>query len=218
MTNASFLYLASRSPRRRELLTQVGVPFRLLDIEIDESVLAEEKAADYVERLARGKAEAGWAALQKSGQEAAPVLAADTMVALGGRLLGKPRDKQDAVESLMHLSGQLHDVLTGIALCCAPSCKGNGENGDNLQIETRVVTTRVRFNRFSKEDALRYVETGEPMDKAGSYGIQGFGGALVAGIEGSYSNVVGLPLMETVELAGLFGVPYWQKLSGDQAM
>ncbi|MCL6268906.1 Maf family nucleotide pyrophosphatase [Sansalvadorimonas sp. 2012CJ34-2] len=210
MANVSFLYLASRSPRRRELLTQAGIPFRLVDIEIDESVLENERAADYVERLARSKAEAGWAKLQDTGGAAAPVLAADTTVALGGKLLGKPENEDDAVESLMHLSGQTHDVLTGIALC--------GDLGDGLDVETQVVTTRVRFSHFSIEDARRYVATGEPMDKAGSYGIQGFGGTLVESIDGSYSNVVGLPLKETVELAGLFGVPYWQKLSGDQTV
>ncbi len=204
MAKVPFVYLASRSPRRAELLQQVGIPFQLLDTEIDESVLPDEGAADYVERLARSKAEAGWQVLKLQGGEPAPVLAADTTVAHGCQLLGKPGNEQDAIDTLMKLSGNIHDVLTGLALF------------DGEQMHSRVVITRVRFERFPVAQAQRYVATGEPMDKAGSYGIQGFGSALVAGIEGSYSNVVGLPLKETVELAALFDIPYWQKLSGDQ--
>ncbi|WP_281646634.1 Maf family protein [Parendozoicomonas sp. Alg238-R29] len=200
MTAPSFLYLASRSPRRRELLKQAGIPFCLLDIEVDESVLPGEPATDYVERLARKKAASAWKALSAAGvKEQAPVLAADTTVALGADIMGKPETEQQAVQMLMQLQKQVHSVHTGIALCYG----GN--------IETRVVTTIVRFSEFSQDIAEQYVKTGEPMDKAGAYGIQGFGGVLVAGIEGSYSNVVGLPVQETVELARLFNVPFWQK-------
>ena len=204
MVNGAFVYLASRSPRRRELMTQAGIPHRLLDVEVDESALPGEIAEHYVERLARSKAAAAWASLLGRGQEPAPVLAADTTVALGDQLLGKPEHPQVAEDCLMALSGPTHRVLTGIAVCY------------DSQVETRVVTTRVRFKELTREQTQRYVATGEPMDKAGAYGIQGFGAALVAGIEGSDSNVVGLPLLETVELVGLFNVPYWQKLTSDQ--
>ncbi|MTI14826.1 Maf family protein [Sansalvadorimonas verongulae] len=203
MAAPSFLYLASRSPRRRELLNQAGVPFRLLDMEVDETVLAGESAVAYVERLARNKATKGWRILSVSkSKELAPVLAADTTVALATDILGKPESPEQAVDMLMQLQGQEHTVHTGVALCF------------DTKIEARVVTTMVRFGQFSQDMATRYVATGEPMDKAGAYGIQGFGGVLVAGIEGSYSNVVGLPVQETVELARLFNVPFWQQTAG----
>ncbi|CAM3790333.1 Maf family protein [Parendozoicomonas haliclonae] len=192
-----YLYLASRSPRRRELLQQAGIPFRLIDIEVDESVLEDEAAADYVERLARDKARAGVAS-QGEAAQSAPVLAADTTVAEGTHILGKPETPAEAVDMLMHLSGREHTVYTGIAMAL----------GDRL--ESRVVATRVCFASFRRADAERYVATGEPMDKAGAYGIQGFGGVLVERIEGSYSNVVGLPVYETATLAAEFGVACWQ--------
>lgn len=201
MAAPSFLYLASRSPRRRELLTQAGIPFRLLDMEVDESVLPGESAAAYVERLARNKALEGWRILSVSeAKEFAPVLAADTTVAQGTDILGKPETPEQALQMLMQLQGQVHYVHTGVALCF------------DDRVETRVVTTTVRFSEFTQDTAKRYIATGEPMDKAGAYGIQGFGGVLVEGIEGSYSNVVGLPVQETVELTRLFNVPYWQTL------
>ena len=194
----TFLYLASRSPRRRELLTQAGIPFRLLDVDVDESVLSGEPAVTYVERLARRKALAASESLKAQGLEPAPVLAADTTVTVGADILGKPIDGEDAVKMLLQLSGKTHSVHTGVAI--------RFENA----VETRVVSTRVCFADITAEMAERYVATGEPMDKAGSYGIQGFGGALVAGIEGSYSNIVGLPIRETVELAARYSVPFWQ--------
>ncbi len=197
MASALYLYLASRSPRRRELLKQAGIPFQLLDVEVDESVLSGEAARDYVERLARSKAQAASGALPAS--DTVPVLAADTTVALGEVILGKPEDKEHAVTMLMSLSGRSHTVHTGIALCRGELC------------ESLVVSTHVHFSAFSREQAIAYAATGEPLDKAGGYGIQGFGGVLVKGIEGSYSNVVGLPIKETVELADRFGVPYWQE-------
>ncbi len=194
-----FLYLASRSPRRRELLTQAGIPFRLLDIDVDESVQAGETASAYVERLARSKAEAGVLALRSGHSDpSAPVLAADTTVVLDGQILGKPADADEAVAMLMRLSGKEHLVLTGIALFSAE------------RKLSQVVTTKVRFANFSQQQIKRYVATGEPMDKAGAYGIQGYGGVLVESMTGSYSNVVGLPVRETAELASQFGVSCWQ--------
>ncbi|WP_434561121.1 Maf family protein [Pseudomonas sp. Z4-20] len=193
------LYLASGSPRRRELLTQIGVPFTAIGADIDETPLDQETPSAYVERLARGKAEAGRRALA-SGVEGC-MLGADTAVVLEGRILGKPVDQADALSMLLSLSGRDHEVLTAIAVVDGQHC------------ETRVVRSRVRFRLITEQEALAYWASGEPRDKAGGYGIQGLGAVFVAGLEGSYSAVVGLPLCETAELLGHFGIPCWQTLS-----
>lgn len=196
------LYLASGSPRRRELLTQIGVPFTQVNATIDETPLTDESPAAYVERLALGKASAGYACLADK-QTPAPfcVLGADTAVVLEGRILGKPLDEAGAVEMLLALSGCEHEVLTAIALL------------DDRRQETRVVSSRVRFRPISRDEAQAYWASGEPRDKAGGYGIQGLGAVFVAGLNGSYSAVVGLPVCETAELLGHFGIPCWQKPS-----
>jgi septum formation protein len=193
------LYLASGSPRRRELLTQIGVPFTAVSADIDETPLDHETPSAYVERLAHGKAEAGLRALE-AGVEGC-VLGADTAVVLDGRILGKPVDQADALSMLLGLSGRDHDVLTAVAVL------------DGRRCETRMVRSRVRFRLITEQEALAYWASGEPRDKAGSYGIQGLGAVFVAGLEGSYSAVVGLPLCETAELLGHFGIPCWQTLS-----
>ncbi|ALI06580.1 MULTISPECIES: nucleoside triphosphate pyrophosphatase [Pseudomonas] len=193
------LYLASGSPRRRELLTQIGVPFTAIGADIDETPLDHEPPSAYVERLARGKAEAGRRALDADVDGC--VLGADTAVVLEGRILGKPVDQADALSMLLSLSGRDHEVLTAIAVLDGSSC------------ESRVVRSRVRFRPITEQEALAYWASGEPRDKAGSYGIQGLGAVFVAGLEGSYSAVVGLPLCETAELLGHFGIPCWQTLS-----
>ena len=194
------LYLASGSPRRRELLTQIGVPFTQVSAAIDETPLTDESPAAYVERLALGKAAAGYEHLVNE-QPPVPfcVLGADTAVVLDGRILGKPLDEADAVEMLLALSGREHEVLTAIALL------------DSRRHATRVVSSRVLFRPLSRDEALAYWASGEPCDKAGGYGIQGLGGVFVAGLNGSYSAVVGLPVCETAELLGHFGIPCWQK-------
>jgi septum formation protein len=196
------LYLASGSPRRRELLTQIGVPFTAISADIDETPLVDESPAAYVERLARGKAEAGRAVLAVS-EPGAPicVLGADTAVVLDGQILGKPVDEADAVAMLMALSDREHEVLTAIAVL------------DGQRCESRVVRSLVRFRPISREEAVAYWLSGEPLDKAGGYGIQGLGGVFVAGLNGSYSAVVGLPVCETCELLGHFGIPCWQNLT-----
>ena len=183
-TTTPKLYLASASPRRRELLAQLGIAFERLVADIDETPLAGEAPADYVERLARAKAQAAL------GQATAPwpVLGADTIVVADGQLLGKPRDRADAHRMLRLLSGRTHQVLTGIALVADDYCR------------TRVVTTNVSFTTLTEADIEAYWQTGEPADKAGSYGIQGIGGKFVSRIEGSYFAVVGLPLLETGQL------------------
>ncbi|PQZ95621.1 MULTISPECIES: nucleoside triphosphate pyrophosphatase [Pseudomonas] len=193
------LYLASGSPRRRELLTQIGVPFTVVSAAIDETPLADESDVSYVERLARGKAAAGLAALGNS--VGACVLGADTAVIVDSKILGKPVDQADALAMLMALSGREHEVLTAIALA------------DGQRCETVCVSSRVRFRDVSVEEATAYWHSGEPQDKAGGYAIQGLGSVFVAGLNGSYSAVVGLPVCETAQLLQHFGIPCWQHLT-----
>lgn len=196
------LFLASGSPRRRELLTQIGVPFTVLSAQIDETPFDEETPTAYVERLALGKAQAGLALL---ADDQGCVMGADTAVVLDGRILGKPVDEADALSMLAALSGREHEVLTAIALVTPQRC------------ETRVVASRVRFRAVSGTEARAYWASGEPVDKAGSYAIQGLAAIFVEGLQGSYSAVVGLPLCETAELLGRFGIPCWQGQEGDKS-
>lgn len=184
------LYLASASPRRRELLSQLEVPFELILPEVEEQRQPSETAADYVQRLARDKAIAGAA----MAPEPLPVLAGDTIVVLDGDVLEKPTDKADGLAMLRRLSGRSHQVMTAMAL----ARQGN--------IEVVLVTTEVSFRSLSDTDVERYWASGEPTDKAGGYGIQGLGGRFVARINGSYSAVVGLPLVETEALLRRGGV------------
>ena len=193
------LYLASGSPRRRELLTQIGVPFSPLSVPIDENSLPEEPPRAYVERLARAKAQAGLAALADPGD--AVVLGADTAVILDGRILGKPLDRDEAVATLSALSGREHLVLTAVALA------------STSRVAARVVGTRVRFRLLTGAEIEAYWATGEPRDKAGSYAIQGLAAVFVSQLHGSYSAVVGLPLGETAELLAEFAIPCWQQLT-----
>lgn len=194
------LYLASGSPRRRELLTQIGVPFTAISADIDETPFPDESPVAYVERLARDKAAAGYA-LIADDPSAACVLGADTAVVLDGRILGKPLDQADAQSMLMALSDREHEVLTAIAVL------------DGQRCESRVVRSLVRFRAIGDDEAARYWASGEPRDKAGGYGIQGLAAVFVAGLNGSYSAVVGLPVCETAELLGHFGIPCWQNLA-----
>jgi septum formation protein len=200
------LLLASGSPRRRELLTQIGVPFSLLSADIDETPQTDETPAAYVLRLARGKADAGLLQLANDpAYSTACVLGADTAVVLDGRILGKPADENEALTMLAALSNREHEVLTAIAVV------------DEQHCETRVVTSRVRFREISDDEARRYWASGEPVDKAGGYGIQGLGAVFVENLSGSYSAVVGLPLCETAEILLRFGIPCWQRPEGDKS-
>lgn len=197
------LYLASQSPRRRELLKQIGVNFELLllrndprrKIDVDESPLTQEAPAVYVERVCRDKAQAAKEALRLRGLRVAPVLTADTVVTLAQQIIGKPENTAHAAEILRSLSGHTHEVITAVAVAL-------GE-----QVECRVVSTRIRFTVLDEERIRRYLLTGEAHGKAGAYGIQGQAGAFVEQLEGSYSSVVGLPLFETAELLRMFGIP-----------
>ncbi|HET8707330.1 MAG TPA: Maf family protein [Pseudomonadales bacterium] len=187
------LWLASTSPRRRALLQQIGVAFQVLaGVEVDETPLSGEPPADYVTRLALAKARAGLA-LQPDGI----ILGADTTVVQANQLLGKPRDLADAEAILQRLSGQKHQVLTAVAIV------------SQAQALHCCVATDVWFRALSREEILAYWQTGEPQDKAGAYGIQGFGGVFVERIDGSYSAVVGLPIAETATLLKQFAVPIW---------
>lgn len=192
------LFLASASPRRRELLTQIGVPFSQLSVSIDETPIEAESPDVYVQRLAREKALAGLALLE---DRSACVLGADTTVVLDQRILGKPADKADALATLRALSGREHQVMTAVALASDSGCM------------VRLVTSRVRFRAIGAHEAEAYWDSGEPQDKAGSYAIQGWGAIFVAALEGSYSAVVGLPLCETAQMLDAHGVEYWTKSS-----
>ncbi|MEH6473116.1 MAG: Maf family protein [Halopseudomonas sp.] len=190
----SLLVLASRSPRRRELLTQIGVKFECASADIDESLRDGETPAQYVSRLALEKAQA--VAINFPDHW---VLGSDTTVVCDAQVLGKPTDKTDAVAMLQQLSGRRHQVMTAVALV-------QGERQRSLRVSTDVV-----FKSLSQAECERYWDTGEPQDKAGSYGIQGLGAVFVERVEGSYSAVVGLPLQEIAELLQQLGMPIWQR-------
>jgi len=197
------VYLASQSPRRRELLKQIGINFEMLllrsdprrVVDADETPHADEPPEEYVRRICENKVRAGWNALEFRNLPPFPVLAADTTVTLGGKILGKPRDREDAAAMLRLLSGRQHQVLSAIAAAFEE------------RIEIRLSATTVTFATLSEERIHRYLLTSEGHDKAGAYGIQGHAGAFVQHIEGSYSGVMGLPLYETVELLRAFGYP-----------
>jgi len=178
------LILASASPRRKSLLQELGLDFKIIEAQVEEKPVAGESPQDFVMRAACDKA--GDVARENV---ASWVLGADTVVVHGGRILGKPGDAEEALSVLQTLAGQKHLVHTGFCLM----------NGKDDVLISRVVTTEAWFYPFSRDIAAAYVATGEPLDKAGAYGIQGSGGFLVERINGSYSNVVGLPLAEVVE-------------------
>ena len=190
-----FVYLASGSPRRRELLQQIGVLFRVVGTAVDEAVRPAETAPAYVLRLAAAKAEAGW--MRSRGASDGPVLAADTAVVLDGQILGKPVDRQDAESMLRQLSGRTHEVLTAVALRTAGG------------LQSRISRSEVTFRAIPAAEARAYWETGEPRDKAGAYAIQGRAAIFVADLRGSFSGVMGLPLFETSELLHEAGVSHW---------
>lgn len=193
--SADFVYLASGSPRRRELLTQIGVPFQVLNLAVDEGVVPGETAEGYVCRLAGAKAAAGWQ--QSRLVAAAPVLGADTAVVLDGRILGKPEDRADGERMLRELSGRTHEVFTAVALATSSG------------LEWRTSRSEVTFRSIAAHEAHEYWDTGEPHDKAGGYAIQGRAAIFIENLRGSYSGVMGLPLYETAELLKRAGVPRW---------
>jgi septum formation protein len=198
-----FIYLASASPRRSALLEQIGVEHRVLPADISEDREPNEPSERYVIRLAEQKASAVWE--QTRNEQPRPVLAADTTVVLDERVLGKPRDAADALEMLADLSGRSHRVLTGVAL----------RHTGGLDVSLSI--SEVEFRRTSDAERRAYCATGEPLDKAGGYGIQGYGAVFVERIEGSFSAVVGLPLRETTALLAQVGEPRWLHEVGPSA-
>jgi septum formation protein len=198
----SYIYLASRSPRRRELLHQIGVDHQVLTQrisaergrDVNEDWIPGEKPRDYVLRVCRDKVESGWMRVVQRKLPLRGVLAGDTTVCLGDEILGTPADASEAADFLGRLSGREHEVLTGIAF----------KFGERM--ETALSVTTVRFSRLEPAEIERYVASGESMDKAGAYGIQGQAGAFITEIHGSYSGVMGLPLYETAQLLKRFGV------------
>jgi septum formation protein len=199
------IYLASRSPRRRDLLKQIGVPFELLLLredlrrgpDVDETPLPDESPGVYVLRMAGAKVATAVRQIAYRGLPRKPVLAADTTVVFDDRIIGKPQNAEDAARILRTLSGREHQVLTAVAV----ALKG--------QVETQISVSSVWFHELTDADIRRYIATGEPLDKAGAYAIQGRAGAFVTRIAGSYSGIMGLPLAETVELLKRFDIPLW---------
>lgn len=189
--SASHIVLASGSPRRAELLRQIGLPFVVRPPDVDESLRPGESPERYVERLAIGKARAVVA-------EDGPALGADTAVVVDEEILGKPADRASAIDMILRLSGRTHRVLTGVAVT------------DGRAVRSCVVAADVTFRAITRDEAAAYWETGEPRDKAGGYGIQGIGGIFAQSINGSYSAVVGLPLAETEALLHAIGVNTWE--------
>lgn len=181
-----FVYLASRSPRRAELLRQLGLRFEVVPADIVETPRPGEPAGEYVLRLAASKAETALTKLGREPQQ--PVLAADTVVELDGRVLGKPQDRAEGMEMLAVLSSREHRVFSGVALWNAGV------------VRSTLSTSRVRFRAIAPDEAAAYWDTGEPADKAGGYAIQGRGAVFVEQLTGSYSAVMGLPLFETAQL------------------
>lgn len=193
------IYLASASPRRRELLRQIGVTYRLLRMEVDETPLTGETPHDYVTRLALLKARTGCTVLGR--RQPAPVLGADTAVVVDDVILGKPRDRAEGLAMLASLSGRVHQVLSAVALATP------------TRNAVKVRESRVRFRELEPVECAAYWDTGEPLDKAGGYGIQGGAAAFVSELHGSYSGVMGLPLYETAELLREFGIDLWHSSS-----
>jgi septum formation protein len=193
MTANETLYLASGSPRRRELLELLGLHFERIHADIDESAHPGEGAQAYAERLARAKADAGWAVVQSCGLPERPLLAADTTVVQDGEIFGKPRDDDDARRMLAAFSGRTHQVITSVVVRNAQRT----EQASSL--------TDVTFRVLSDAEIQRYLDSGEARDKAGAYGIQGKASVFVERIEGSFTGVVGLPLFETADLLARFG-------------
>jgi septum formation protein len=197
-----FVYLASASPRRRHLLSQIGVPFQLLNVDVDESIAAGESPQRYVLRVAAAKAAAGLARLAAARRPQGPVLGADTAVVAAGAILGKPADCADAERMLGLLSASTHEVLTAVALAL---------DGGVL---SRLSRSEVTFREITRGEARDYWNTGESRDKAGGYAIQGYGAVFVSALRGSYSGVMGLPLFETAQMLRSAGVPCWLETQG----
>ncbi|MET0355870.1 MAG: Maf family protein [Cellvibrio sp.] len=197
--NLPSLYLASQSPRRRELLQQIGVSFQVIDADVTEVPRNHESPSDYVQRLAREKAEAGLASLKRLQLTVRPVLGADTIVVINNEILEKPGDAEQGAIMLRKLAGATHQVMTAVAMVTQ----------DRQSINLSV--TDVVFRPLTDLEIAAYWQTGEPQDKAGGYAIQGLGAVFVQQIRGSYTGVVGLPIDQTLLLLQEFSVPWWHR-------
>ena len=199
------IYLASRSPRRRDLLKQIGVPFELLllredlqrGVDVDETPLTEESPGVYVLRMAGTKVNMAVRQIAFRGLPQKPVLAADTTVVFDGQIVGKPEDAGHAARMLRALSGREHQVLTAVAIALRE------------RVETQISVSSVCFRDLSDTEVRRYIASGEPLDKAGAYAVQGRAAAFVTRISGSYSGIMALPLAETAELLQKFDIPVY---------
>jgi septum formation protein len=190
----SDLILASASPRRAEILEQIGVSFQIVPADIDETPMSQELPIDYVQRMAQEKAKC---VIDTVAGSSMVVLGADTSVVLGSKIYGKPKNSEEALAMLADLSGKTHQVLTAVAM------------GDNQRCVIKLSATDVKFRELDPRECLDYWKTGEPSDKAGSYAIQGLGAVFVEKISGSFSGVMGLPIEQTSQLLQKFNVPIW---------
>ena len=200
--STDFVYLASASPRRRQLLSQIGVPFQVLSVEVDESLAAGEAPDSYVRAPCRGEGGGGPRMPLGRSRPQAPVLGADTAVVAAGTILGKPADCADDERMLGLLSARTHEVLTAVALAI--------DDG----VQSRLSRSEVTFREITRAEARDYWNTGESRDKAGGYAIQGYGAVFVCALRGSYSGVMGLPLFETAQMLCAAGVPCWRETQG----
>ena len=197
------IYLASKSPRRSELLQQVGVKHKIIDIGVDEKINSSNSPQENVRALSVLKCQEGVRKVITDDVGSFPVLAADTIVVLGDKVFGKPESESDAISMLLKLSGKTHIVMTAVTVGIISK--------DQAKFHTINVASNVEFAKLTEIDCKEYCKTNEPFDKAGGYGIQGYGSAFIKKIDGSYSNIVGLPIHEVVELFKELGISYWNK-------
>lgn len=197
------IYLASKSPRRTELLQQIGVEHQILDIEVDEDINSSNSPQEIVRALSVLKCQEGVRKVTSESKSTFPILAADTIVVLEDKIFGKPQSESDAISMLLKLSGKTHLVMTGVTVGVITA--------EQAKFHTISVASNVEFAKLTESDCKEYCKTNEPFDKAGGYGIQGYGSAFIKKINGSYSNIVGLPIHEVVKLLKELGIPYWNK-------
>tara|TARA_B100001250_G_scaffold92857_1_gene77327 strand:+ start:1659 stop:2258 length:600 start_codon:yes stop_codon:yes gene_type:complete len=197
------IYLASKSPRRTELLLQIGVEHQILDIEVDEGIISSNSPQENVRALSVLKCQEGVRKVISEGKSTFPILAADTIVVLEDEIFGKPQSESDAISMLQKLSEKTHLVMTGVTVGVITS--------NQAKFHTISAASNVEFAKLTESDCKEYCKTNEPFDKAGGYGIQGYGSAFIKKINGSYSNIVGLPIHEVVKLLKELGIPYWNK-------
>ena len=197
------IYLASKSPRRTKLLKQIGVEHQIIDIELNEVINRANSPKENVRALSVLKCQEGVRKVISELKSSLPVLAADTIVVLEDEIFGKPQSESDAISMLLKLSGKTHLVMTAVTVGIITK--------EQAKFHTISVTSNVDFTKLTESDCQEYCKTNEPFDKAGGYGIQGYGSAFIKKINGSYSNIVGLPIHEVVELLKELGIPYWNK-------